>query len=230
MIFIRWFIYIIIKAGLSILLRVDAPEMHKVPARGPMIAIANHTGQLEVPAMYAWLWPRPVTAWAKVETWDIPFFRWLFNLWDVVPVRRGEADTSALRDALEKIEQGYIFGVAPEGTRNKNGILLRAHPGVAMLAIRSNAPILPVAHWGGENFLRNFKRFRRTDFHIRIGRPFMIQTNGERIGKAERQQIVDEMMYQLAVLLPEEYRGEYGDISKMTTRFLKFDYPVITNE
>lgn len=220
---IRWFVYIVIKLGLSLLCRMDAPEMHKVPARGPLIVISNHTGQLEVPVMFGWLWPRPITGWAKVETWDSPFFRWLFNLWGAVPVRRGEADTSALRAALEKLNEGYIFGVAPEGTRNHNGKLLRAHPGAAMLAVRSNTPILPLAHWGGENFTPNLKRLRRTDFHIRVGRPFRIQTDGERIGKAERQQVVDEMMYQVAALLPEEYRGEYSDMSKATTKFLRFE-------
>lgn len=220
---IRWFVYIIIKIGLSILCRMDAPEMDKIPARGPLIAISNHTGQLEVPAMFAWLQPRPVTGWAKIETWDKPFFNWLFNLWGAIPVRRGEADTSALRAAFEKLKEGYIFGVAPEGTRNKTGKLLRAHPGAVMLALHSKAHIITLAHWGGENFVSNLKRLRRTDFHIRVGRTFSIQTNGERIGKDERQQIVDEMMYQLALLLPKEYRGEYSDMSKATTKFLKFE-------
>jgi len=221
--FIRWLVYIVIKIGLSILCRMDAQEMDKVPERGPLIVIANHTGELEAPVMFAWLHPRPVTGWAKVETWDIPFFHWLFNLWGAVPVRRGEADTSALRAALEKLNQGYIFGVAPEGTRNRTGKLLRAHPGAAMLALHANAPILPIAHWGGENFTRSLKRLRRTDFHIRVGRPFHIQPGGERIGRERRQQIADEMMYQLAALLPQEYRGEYSDMSKATTRFLKFE-------
>lgn len=221
--FLRWFVYIVIKVGLSILCRMDVGEIRKVPARGPLIAISNHTGQLEVPVLFAWLQPRPVTGWAKIETWDNPFLHWIFNLWDAVPLRRGEADTSALRAALEKLGQGYIFGVAPEGTRNKTGKLLRAHPGAAMLALHSKAPILPIAHWGGENFLPNLKRLRRTDFHIRVGRPFRIEHNGERIGKEERQQIVDEMMYQLAALLPESYRGEYRDMSKATTKFLKFE-------
>ena len=221
--FLRWFVYIVIKVGLSILCRMDAPEMHKVPARGPLIAISNHTGQLEVPVMFAWLHPRPVTGWAKIETWDHPFFNWLFNLWGAVPVRRGEADTSALRAALKKIEQGYIFGVAPEGTRNKTGRLLRARPGAAMLALHSKVPIIPIAHWGGEKFLPNLKHLRRTDFHIRVGRPFTIETSGERIGKEERQQIVDEMMYQLAALMPDEYRGEYSDMSKARIKFLKLE-------
>ncbi|MEW6028347.1 MAG: lysophospholipid acyltransferase family protein [Chloroflexota bacterium] len=228
--FLHWFVYTVIKIGLSILCRVDAQGLDKVPARGPLIVISNHTGQLEVPLMFAWLQPRPLTGWAKIETWNNAFLRWVFDLWGAIPVRRGEADTSALRAALEKLEQGYIFGVAPEGTRNKTGVLRRAHPGAVMLALRSGAPILPAAHWGGEDFGANLKRLRRTDFHIRVGRQFTISTNGERISREARQQIVDEMMYQLAALLPERYRGEYSDASKATTQFLKFSAPVIASE
>jgi 1-acyl-sn-glycerol-3-phosphate acyltransferase len=220
---LRWLIYLIIKVGLSILCRVDAPDLDKVPARGPIIVISNHTGSLEVPVMFTWLQPRPLTGWAKIETWDKPFMAWLFDLWGAIPVRRGEADMIALRTALEKLQQGHLFGVAPEGTRNKTGKLLRAHPGAVTLAFRSNAPLLPIAHWGGEKFLSNLKRLRRTDFSMRVGRPFTLNTNGERITREQRQQVVDEMMYQLAMLLPEEYRGEYSDMSKATTQFLKFE-------
>jgi 1-acyl-sn-glycerol-3-phosphate acyltransferase len=221
--FLRWFVYLLSKVGLSLLCRVDAPDLKKVPVRGPLIVISNHTGSLEVPMLFTWLQPRPVTGWAKIETWDKPFFGWLFNLWGAIPVRRGEADMSALRAALDKLNEGYIFGVAPEGTRNKTGRLLRAHPGAVTLAMRSDAPILPIAHWGGEKFLHNLKRLRRTDFSMRVGRPFTLNTNGERITREQRQQVVDEMMYQLAALLPEEYRGEYSDMSRATTKYLKFE-------
>jgi 1-acyl-sn-glycerol-3-phosphate acyltransferase len=219
----RWFVYLLIKVGLGTLCRVDAPDLSKVPARGPLIVISNHTGSLEVPMLFAWLQPRPVTGWAKIETWDNPFKAWLFDLWGAIPVRRGEVDMTALRTALERLEQGYIFGVAPEGTRNKTGKLLRAHPGAVTLAFRSNAPILPIVHWGGEKFLPNIKRLRRTGFSMRVGRPFTLNTNGERITREQRQQVVDEMMYQLAALLPEEYRGEYSDMSRATTKYLKFE-------
>lgn len=227
---IRWFVYLIIKVGLGLLCRVDAPGLENVPARGPLIVISNHTGSLEVPMLFAWLQPRPVTGWAKIETWNNAFMGWLFTLWGAIPVRRGEADMSALRAALDRLEAGYIFGVAPEGTRNKTGRLLRAHPGAVTLALRSGAPILPIAHWGGENFRTNLKRLRRTDFSMRVGRPFVIQNSGRRITREQRQRIVDEMMFQLAALLPEEYRGEYGDVSRATMEFLKFEPTAIASK
>jgi 1-acyl-sn-glycerol-3-phosphate acyltransferase len=112
--------------------------------------------------------------------------------------------------------------MAPEGTRNKTGRLLRAHPGIVTLAIHSGAPLIPLAHWGGENFKSNLKKLKRTDFHTRVGNSFVIRTNGKKIDKNSRQVIVDEMMYQLATLLPEDYRGEYTDLTNASTNYLLY--------
>ena len=216
-----WFVNSLVRTYTNITCKIDAPNLDDFPMEGPLIAIANHTGQIEVPIMFAHLQPRPLTGWAKVEAWNNPLLRWVFGIWGAIPVKRGEADTKALKYAIESIKSGKIFGLAPEGTRNKTGKLKRAMPGTAMLAVHSGAPILPVAHWGGENYLSNLKRFKRTDFHIRVGKPFKVETNGVRVTGEVRQQIVDEMMYKLAELLPEEYRGEYADMSKATQFFIK---------
>jgi len=199
----------IVKIATEILCRIDAPEIHKIPARGPLIVISNHTGQLEAAVFLGQLQPRPITAWAKMEAWDNAFLNWLFNLWGLIPVRRGEGDTSALRKAIKALENGFIFGIAPEGTRNITGKLKRAHPGVVMLAIHSGANILPLAHWGGENFLKNLPRFKRTDFHIRVGEPFRLKLDGIKVTREIRQQMADEMMIRLAELLPSNYHGAY---------------------
>jgi 1-acyl-sn-glycerol-3-phosphate acyltransferase len=211
----------ILRIYFRLTLRVDAPDMDKVPSQGPLIVIANHTGQIEVPVLATLLQPRKITGWGKVEAFDNPLLRWVFGAWSIIPVRRGEADMHALKTALHTIEKGMIFGIAPEGTRNYTGKLKRALPGAVTLALHSNAPIIPIAHWGGENYLSNLKRFKRTDIHIRVGRQFKINTEGVRVTGEVRQQIVDEMMYQLAVLLPEEYRGEYADTSKATNKYIQ---------
>jgi len=204
----------IVKAGTNILCRIDAPDIHKMPARGPLIVISNHTGQLEVAVFFGLLQPRPITGWAKMESWDNAFLNWLFNLWGLIPVRRGEGDTSALRRAMKALEDGYIFGIAPEGTRNKTGKLKRAHPGAVMLATHSGATILPLAHWGGENFLKNLAHFKRTDFHVRVGEPFQLNLEGVKVTREVRQQIADEMMLRLAELLPPTYHGAYEKVTK----------------
>jgi 1-acyl-sn-glycerol-3-phosphate acyltransferase len=209
------FIATIVKFGTEVLCRIDAPDIYKVPEHGPLIVIANHTGQLEVAVFFGLLQPRPITGWAKMEAWDNPFLNWLFNLWGVIPIKRGEGDTSALRKAITALDDGMIFGIAPEGTRNITGKLQRAHPGAVMLAIHSGAAILPAAHWGGENFLKNLPRFKRTDFHIRVGEPFHLKLEGIKVTREIRQQIADEMMIRIAELLPPAYQGFYEkDVNK----------------
>jgi 1-acyl-sn-glycerol-3-phosphate acyltransferase len=205
--FVAW----IVKVGTEFLCRIDAQDINKVPMRGPLIVISNHTGQLEVAVFFGQLQPRPITGWAKMEAWDNAFLNWLFTLWGLIPVRRGEGDTSALRKAIKALEEGYIFGIAPEGTRNVTGRLNRAHPGAVMVATNSKVTILPVAHWGGENFLRNLPRLKRTDFHIRVGEPFRLKLEGVKVTREARQQIADEMMTRIAELMPVEYRGAYAN-------------------
>lgn len=216
----NWLINFIIRVYTHITCRIDAPDLQTIPMQGPLIVISNHTGQIEVPLLFAHLQPRKMTGWAKIESWDNKFLHWVFNVWGMIPVRRGEADMRALKSAIRALEQGRIFGIAPEGTRNYNGILIRAQPGAVTLALHTGAPILPVAHWGGEKLMKNLKRFKRTDFHIRVGKLFMLDTQGIKVTSEIRQQIVDEMMYEIAKLMPEEYRGEYSDLSKASGKFL----------
>jgi 1-acyl-sn-glycerol-3-phosphate acyltransferase len=217
----NWLINFIIRVYTRVTCRLDMPDFQKVPIQGPLIAISNHTGQIEVPLIFAHLQPRKVTGWAKVESWDNKFLNWVFGVWGMIPVRRGEADMHALKAALRALEKGYIFGIAPEGTRNYNGILRRALPGAVTIALHSGAPIIPIAHWGGEDLMKNLKRFKRTDFHIRVGEPFKLNVEGVKVTGEIRQQIVDEMMVQIAKLMPEEYRGEYADQSKWTEKYIQ---------
>lgn len=220
--FVRWFVVNAIRLGLGVLCRIDSRDLDRIPINGPLIVYSNHTGSIEVPMVFVLLQPRPLTGIAKTETWDNAFLGWLFNLWGIIPIRRGEADMDAMRKTLDSLNEGKILGMSPEGTRNKTGKLLRAYPGIVMLAIWSGTPLIPLAHWGGENFKTNLRKFKRTDFYARVGNQFFIKTDGEKINKDTRQIIADELMYQLAVLLPEEYRGEYADLSNATSNYLQF--------
>lgn len=215
-----WFVNTAVKAATGSMCRIDAPDLHRIPRQGPLIVYANHTGQIEIPLLYSHLQPRLMTGVAKIETWDNWFLHWVFDLWGAIPIRRGEADMEAMRKSLAALEQGYILAIAPEGTRNKTGKLIKAHPGIITLALRSGAPLLPVVHWGGENFLPNLKRLKRTDFHIRVGEPFKLDPGNERVTREVRQQMVDEMMFRLAKMLPESYRGAYANLGNATDKYL----------
>jgi 1-acyl-sn-glycerol-3-phosphate acyltransferase len=219
---IRWIIATGLRLGLEILCKIEKKELGKVPDKGPLIIISNHTGMVEVPLIFSELLPRPVTGLAKIESWDNWFFKYMFDLFHIIPIKRGEADVEAIHRILKVLDAGYILGMSPEGTRNRTGALRKAQPGVVILALKSKSPLIPIAHWGGENFRINLKRFRRTEFHIRCGRIFYLDARGEKITREIRQQMVDEMMYQLAMLLPPQYRGAYSDLENATTKYLRF--------
>lgn len=211
-----------IKALTGLLCRIEAEQLARVPERGPLILVANHVNFLDVPILYTRLWPRPVTAFAKAENWDTPGLRFLAELWGAIPIRRGEADLTALRQGLAALEAGYILAIAPEGTRSGHGRLQRGHPGVVFLALQSGAPLLPIVCYGAENYRRDWARLRRAWFHIVVGRPFHLQANGVRVTREVRQQMADEIMYQLAALLPPAYRGYYANLDAASQTYLRF--------
>jgi len=165
--------------------------------------------------------PRRTTGLVKKETWDNAFFRFLFNIWDGIPIDREIADFSAFRAAQEALKEGKILAVAPEGTRSWDGRLVQAKPGVAMLAIKAGVPILPIAYFGHEHFSENLKRLRRTPMAIRVGAPFTIQLNGRQREKGILQEVADEIMVEIARLLPVEYRGFYADRLDAAQKFIE---------
>ncbi len=219
---LRWFVTYACKLGLEVLCKVEKENWEAIPQNGPLIAYANHTGMLEAPLVFTQMQPRKVTGLAKIETWDNWFLGWVFNLWELIPIRRGEADMEALRRCLDALEKGFILGMSPEGTRSKSGALLRAHGGIALLALKSGSPLMPIGQWGSQHFGSNVKKFKRTHVKLKVGKAFYLDSRGEKVSKEIRQQMADEMMYQLAMLLPEDLRGEYSDLENATVKYLRF--------
>jgi 1-acyl-sn-glycerol-3-phosphate acyltransferase len=199
---------------------VDDRELRKIPARGPLLLVTNHVNFLEIPLVLSHLQPRPVTGLAKAETWDSPLMGLLFNLWGAIPVRRGEGDVAAIRRVLGALGAGMIVAVSPEGTRSGDGCLRRAKPGIGLLAAHSSAPIMPVAFYGHEEIWTNVSRLRRTDFHIRVGPLLTVRSDG-RWTAEKRQAVADEIMFQIAALLPPVYRGAYAAFPSSTSIFLE---------
>jgi 1-acyl-sn-glycerol-3-phosphate acyltransferase len=131
-------------------------------------------------------------------------------------------DKKALQQGLEALAQEKIVAITPEGTRSGTGRLQRGHPGIVTLALHSGAPLLPLVYYGGETIHSNLRRLRRTDFHIKVGQLFMLDPLGQRITREIRQHITDEIMCQLAALLPPAYRGAYTDLNSEPPRYLRF--------
>jgi 1-acyl-sn-glycerol-3-phosphate acyltransferase len=189
--------------------KIDAEELKKLPKEGPLLVVGNHINFLETPVILPHLDNPNVTGFAKVESWDSPLFNFLFNRWKIIPIHRGTVDRSAFRLGEEALNNGKILIIAPEGTRNGHGRMLQGKPGIIAMALRSGVPIQPIAFYGYEDFWKNLKRLRRTEFHVVAGKPFRIKLDDPQPSKEVRQAATDEVMYKIAELLPEKYRGHY---------------------
>ena len=219
----------IVRALTYLTCEVDAHELKRVPVVGPAILIVNHINFLELPILYPRIPSDLGVGFSKKENWDNPIYRLLFTNWNILPIERDTADISAIRSGLQVLQEGKILFITPEGTRSHDGRLQRGKAGVVLIAIRSQVPVWPIACYGGEKFMENLKRLRRTPYHVRVGNPFRVNTHGVKVTRQVRQQIVDEMMYQLAALMPPPYRGVYSDLEHATETYLEFEHPGDSN-
>ena len=212
---LRWMIH---QLGYRLLAKFGrADDTNNLPADGSAIVIFNHIAFID-PIVVLSVLPRNAVPLARHDVFGIPGWGIFPRLWDVIPVRREEVDREALRKALAVLEAGEVLLVAPEGTRHPS--LQRAKPGLAYLALKSSAPIVPVAVEGTEGYPTLIVgRADLAPVNVRVGRPFRYKQT-----KASRDRLrtmTDEAMYVLAGMLPEERRGEYSDLSQATTETIE---------
>jgi len=220
--FTRRLLNVILRILFKILLRLEVVGLENVPLEGPLILMINHTHLID-PAMAGGVMPREIVAMSKIESFQDPILGIIVRLYGAFPVRRGEVDLQATRCALEVLQNGEVLLMAPEGTRSKDCRLQPGHDGMTFIAVRANAPVLPMAIIRAKNLSSKLKRLRRTDVKIVIGKPFRFRLSGEKARRDVLHQMTEEAMYQLAALLPPEYRGVYSDLDSATERFLVFE-------
>ena len=182
-----------------------------IPPTGPCIVAANHMSRFDVPVSYAMIDRDDVTGLAADKYQRYPFFSWIINLGGGIWIDRDSADLNALRKAIKHLTNGGVLGIAPEGTRSKVGALLPAKNGMAYLADKAKAPIIPMAIVGTEIVMHELLRLRRPHVTIRIGKPFQLPPINRKDRAASLQSNSDEIMCRIALLLPEEYHGAYTD-------------------
>lgn len=222
MIFSKEFVNKAIRMYVDLTIRPHLESMKNVPLTGPYIVAGNHVNSMDGLVMFSYAHPRPLTTLSKEENFSNPIKRMVSEAWGAIPIKRGAVDNTAMNLALDALKEGKMLAIMPEGTRSHSGVLAQGKPGILPLAVKSGAPIVPVAFHGHENFRKNILTFRKTDFYLEVGQPFRIKATMRDLDRERRQVITDEVMYRIAMLLPEKYRGYYADLSKATTDYLEF--------
>ncbi len=203
------------------LFRIDSSQAGRIPLEGPLILVTNHINIMEIPVIYSRLQPRKLHGLVLADRWKNPLVGWGLDACGTIPLERGGVNLEAMRRALAVLEAGEMLIISPEGTRSGHGRLQPAHPGVVTLALKSGAPLVPIGYSGGEGYKENFKKLRRTPFHMAVGQPFRLVAEGAAPSREQRMQMLDEIMYRVAAILPPEYRGVYAELGKASVEFIK---------
>lgn len=192
---------------LRLLVRFRFEGREHEPRRGPYIVAANHASFLD-PLLVAVGLRAPSAHMAKADLFAVPVLgAWLRSVGSF-PVRRGTADRAAIRHSLEVLAQGGVLLIFPEGTRSPDGRLQSPEPGAALLALRSGAPVLPVAVINSHRVMRKGRRlpspFGR--IVIRFGPPLAVPRIAGRLDHAVLAEWGERIIAAIEALLPPEQR------------------------
>jgi 1-acyl-sn-glycerol-3-phosphate acyltransferase len=193
--------------------RFEIRGYENVPPSGAFVLAVNHIGVIDI-AMFHYIFDRFDMFIPVGEKWEKnAFVRWLARNLNFLFVDRFNPDLKALRKMIALMDAGNSLVIAPEGTRSKTGALIEGKPGVAYLAARSGFPVLPVAITGTEDkvILGNLKRLRKSPVTLTAGKPFTLPPIPRQNRDEALQTYTDEIMCQIAALLPERYRGVYAE-------------------
>jgi 1-acyl-sn-glycerol-3-phosphate acyltransferase len=196
--------------------RVTLEGMENIPKSGPVLFICNHCSNADGMLFIAYLIPemgRPMVWLGKEEATRWPLLGWCVRHNGVVGIRRGAGDLEAFKLAKSVLDGGRPLTIFPEGTRSPNGALQPAKEGATVLAVRSGAPILPIAIIGSQRYWPKGKFLPRPGrrITIRVGETFTLtMPKGADRHESLRLATVG-MMSHVAALLPPEQRGVYGE-------------------
>jgi 1-acyl-sn-glycerol-3-phosphate acyltransferase len=182
--------------------RMEVFGRENVPPEGPVILAPNHSSDLDPPLIGCCL-KRTVWFMAKEELFRAPVIGPLFPFLQAFPVRRGSADRAALKAALNYLARNEIVLIFPEGHRSADGNLLPAELGVGMVALRSQAPVIPVGIQGSwEMFPPGAKLPRFGRLRVRFGEPVDLSDLYDRKENRETlQECANRIMEDLARIL-----------------------------
>lgn len=141
----------------------------KIPQSGSLIVVSNHASDFDPPLLANAL-QRPVAFMAKEELFKVPVLKQTIKLYGAYPVKRGKSDRSSLRSAESALQKGWLVGIFLEGTRTTDATIKNPKLGAALIAAKTQVPLLPVSIWGTEKIVNKGAYLPRSvPVTIRIG-------------------------------------------------------------
>ncbi len=202
------FIMMLIFRSLS---RFDAHGLENIPSQGACILAANHLGIVDAAMGYVLPKRTDMTGFVADKHQNNPALRFLINRIGGIWIRRGEPDREALRLALEHLNKGGLFGIAPEGTRSPTIGLIHGKIGAAYLADKAQVDVVPMGFYGSEGALKKIFTLKYPALYVRVGERFRLPASDPANRAQSLEENTDEIMCRIAALLPPEYRGVYAD-------------------
>jgi len=204
----RIFARYLTKLVIFIMTKATVSGLENFPKHGPALVVINHLGDADAVLLVASL-PVAIDGMGKIELNEDRRAGPMLRAYGVIWVHRGRPDRKAIRAALDGLAEGRMIALAPEGRQSVEGGLEEGTEGAAFLAMKSGAPIVPVAMTGteNENIYGHMRKWRRARVTLSVGKMFVLKE------QADRQEMMREgtrqIMESLARLLPESYRGNY---------------------
>ncbi|WP_163328254.1 lysophospholipid acyltransferase family protein [Desulfurobacterium thermolithotrophum] len=172
-----------------------------IPKEGKVLLVANHKSYLDPPLVAYAVKKRPVFFMAKSELFEMPFLSSLIKHWgNAFPVKRGRADLTALKTALEIINNGELVCIFPEGQRAPANSFVRAKWGAGMVALKAKVPIVPCLIEGSEKIIGKGKIISGwPKVTIRFGKPFYIDLEDKKENYQKAADVLMERIQELKV-------------------------------
>ncbi|MDD5466746.1 MAG: lysophospholipid acyltransferase family protein [Anaerolineales bacterium] len=194
-----------------LLTKTEASGLENIPAQGGCILATNHMSRIDAALIYLLANRDDLTGLVADKYQKYPLFRWIVEAVDGIWINREEADLGALREARSYLQAGGALGIAPEGTRSRDGQLLPAKTGVAYLADKAAVPVVPIAISGTEDAMRQLLRLRRPHLKVSVAKPLLFPPVDRQARDNALQKNTDEIMCQIAAMLPPQYHGAYAN-------------------
>ena len=157
-----------------LLFHVRISGRENVPTKGAALLVTNHQSMLD-PWLIGIALKRQIHYMARESLFRGGIIQYLFERTNAFPIRRGRADTTAIRESLNRLEKGYLVNIFPEATRTADGSIGPVAAGVAVIVRRARVPVIPVSVEGAfEAWPRGRRLPRPRPIRIRYGKPIDI--------------------------------------------------------